>query len=57
MYYWVLAYLFYFFLQTKEFIKVCVDNGVYDFDTAYMYVYNYIPECLDLKLGLTRPLT
>lgn len=23
--------------QTKEVIKICVDNGVYDFDTAFMY--------------------
>lgn len=23
--------------QAKEFVKVCIDNGVYDFDTAYMY--------------------
>jgi len=24
-------------VQAKEFVKVCMDNGVYDFDTAYMY--------------------
>ena len=24
------------YLQAKEFVKVCMDNGVYDFDTAYM---------------------
>jgi len=25
------------FDQTKEFVKMCIDNGVYDFDTAFMY--------------------
>ena len=24
------------YMQAKEFVKVCMDNGVYDFDTAYM---------------------
>ena len=24
------------YMQAKEFVNVCMDNGVYDFDTAYM---------------------
>jgi len=32
--------------QAKEFVKVCMDNGVYDFDTAYMYAGGKSEECL-----------
>ena len=33
---WALLVIIVLLLQTKEFIKLCIDNGVYDFDTAYM---------------------
>lgn len=33
---WALLVIIIVLLQTKEFIKMCIDNGVYDFDTAYM---------------------
>ena len=30
-----LLYNCHYLLQAKEFIKLCMENGVYDFDTAY----------------------
>lgn len=33
---WALLVIIIVLLQTKEFIKMRIDNGVYDFDTAYM---------------------
>jgi len=33
-------------VQAKEFVKVCMDNGVYEFDTAYMYAEGKSEECL-----------